>query len=459
MSLFPPIVRSLAFRLAFLYGLAVVAIIPLVSGIFYFGTVGVLARGIDSQLATLSGRLRALAQPEESGAVADEIARLLADGIASDTEIYLLAGPDGHRIVGNIEPWPWSEDQFGSLSDQAVTRLGLPTLARILPVRLPDGDVLVVGRDMPDQQEMRRLVVQALVAGGGLAIVLATLGAVLFHRRMERRFAAIRDIAAKIESGQLDWRIPASASQDEFSRLDADINRMLDRIQHLMDGVRHVSNAIAHDLRTPLGRLRARLDQALRAGDPAALPQAARGTIEGIDQLIALFERLLQIAEAESGTRRQSFAPVKLSALLATIAELFDALAEETGMTLTVDAPMEAVILGDRALLSALLVNLVENAFKYAGAKGGHIALALTVLPREVELSVRDGGPGIPAAERDRVLERFYRLDRSRSQPGNGLGLSLVAAIAALHGGRLILEDADPGLWVRIVLPRNLSKP
>jgi len=454
-----PMFRSLSFRLAFVYGLTVVAIIPVISGIFYFGTVGVLARSIDGQLAALSARLNGLAGELGADEVAAEIGRLLADGVASDTEIYLLTGPDGHKIVGNIDPWPWSETQFGSLSDQALTRLGRPSLARILPVRLPGGEILVVGRDMPDQQEIRRLVVRALIAGGLLAAVLASLGALLFHRRVERRFTAIRDIAAKIESGQLDWRIPVSAGADEFARLDADINRMLDRIQHLMDGVRHVSNAIAHDLRTPLGRLRARLDEALRGGDPAVLPQAARSTIDGIDQLIALFERLLQIAEAESGTRRQSFAPVPLDAVLATIAELFDALAEEKGMTLAVDAPEAAVILGDRALLSALLVNLVENALKYGAVEGGSVALALAMHPREVELSVRDFGAGIPEAERDRVLERFYRLDRSRSQPGNGLGLSLVAAIVALHGGSLSLEDAAPGLRVRIVLPRNLSKP
>ncbi len=451
--------RSLAFRLAFLYGLAAVSVMLVVSVTFYFGTVGVLARGIDTQLGALSARLGVLAEEQGSAEVAQEIGKLLSDGIASDTEIYLLAGPAGGKIVGNVEPWDWTDDQFGRLSDQALRRLGRPSIARVLPVRLPDGDILVVGRDMPDQQEIRRLVVRALIISGVAAAVIAAVGALLFHRRVDRRLAAIRDTAAKIESGQLDWRIPPSRGEDEFSRLDGDINRMLDRIQRLMDGVRHVSNAIAHDLRTPLGRLRARLDEVLRGGDANALPQAARDTIAGIDQLILLFERLLQIAEAESGTRRQSFVPVPLGTLLTTIAELYDALAEEEGMILTVEAPVEVALLGDRALLSALLVNLVENAFKYAAQPGGRIALSLTILPSEIELSVRDDGPGIPPEERDRVLERFYRLDRSRSLPGNGLGLSLVSAIVALHGGRLVLDDGEPGLWVRVLLPRNLSKP
>jgi signal transduction histidine kinase len=447
-----PVFRSFAFRLAFLYGLAVVAVMLVVSVTFYVGTVGVLAGGIDNQLSSLSASLVQMADQQGTGELSEEIGRLLNDGIASDTEIYLLVRPDGSRMVGNVVPWAWTEDQFGHLSDQMLVRMGKLSLARVLPVRLPGGEVLVVGRDMPDQEQIRRLVVRAIVASGLLAALVATFGALFFHGRIERRLAAIRGTAAKIESGQLDWRIPPSSGNDEFSRLDSDINRMLDRIQQLMDGVRHVSNAIAHDLRTPLGRIRARLDEAIRQGDGDRLREAADDTISGIDQLTGLFERLLQIAEAESGARRQSFAPVPLAPLLATLGELYDALADEQGMHFEVSAA-EASVLGDRALLSAMLVNLVENAFKYAALAGTSVELSLTVQSGEALLSVRDHGPGIPADQREKVLERFYRLDRSRSLPGNGLGLSLAAAIAALHGGTLTLEDANPGLRVRITLP------
>jgi len=444
--------RSFAFRLAFLYGLAVVAVMLVVSVTFYVGTVGVLSGGIDSQLSTLSARLVQLAKQQGPREVSEEIARLLNDGIASDTEIYLLVRPDGATMVGNVDPWAWTEDQFGRLSDQRLVRLGTLSLARVLPVRLPGGEVLVVGRDMPDQLQIRRLVVRAIIASGLLAAMVATFGALYFHGRIEQRLAAIRDTAAKIESGQFDWRIPPSGGNDEFSRLDSDINRMLDRIQQLMDGVRHVSNAIAHDLRTPLGRIRARLDEALRRGAGDVLREAAGDTISGIDQLTGLFERLLQIAEAESGARRQSFVPVPLSPILATLGELYDAVADEKGMRFTVSAA-EATVLGDRALLSAMLANLVENAFKYAAIPGTSVDLSLTVGSGQAELAVRDHGPGIPAQEREKVLERFYRLDRSRSLPGNGLGLSLAAAIAALHGGTLRLEDAQPGLRASISLP------
>jgi signal transduction histidine kinase len=449
---------SLAFRLAFLYGLAVVLVMVLVSATFYDGTVGVLGRGIDRQLTTMSNRLAVL--PHE--ALVAEIERLLNDGIASDTEIFLLAHRDGAAIAGNSAAWAWSDGEFGRLSEQPLLRLGRPTTARVLPVLRADGDVLVVGRDMPDQHEIRRMVARALITGGVVAFLVAVLGALLFHHRVEQRLATIRHTAARIESGQWNWRIPVDRENDEFSRLDTDINRMLDHIQSLMDGARDVSNAIAHDLRTPLSRLRGRLDDALRHGDAGTVQEAATQSIADIDRLIALFDRLLQIAEAESGIRRQSFAPCGAAELLSTIAELYDATAEARSAQIQVKAPIDATLFGDRALLSAMLANLVENALKYAKPPAT-ITLSLVPGPEQVEILVEDDGPGIPATERERVLERFYRLDRSRSQPGNGLGLSLAAAVVALHEGRLSLEDAGPGLRVRISLPRgdsfqNLSK-
>jgi signal transduction histidine kinase len=453
---------SLAFRLAFIYGLAVVSVMLVVSAMFYDGTVGVMSRGIDRQLTGLSARLAELAGGADEGAVAAEIGRLLSDGIASDTEIFLLAHRDGAPVVGNVAAWDWKDAEFGRLAERSLVRLGRVTTARVLPVRLPSGDVLVVGRDMPDQHEIRRLVARALVTGGAVALVVAVLGALLFHHRVEQRLAAIRLTASRIESGLWNWRIPVGPTDDEFSRLDTDINRMLDRIQELMGGVRDVSNAIAHDLRTPLGRLRAHLDDALRRGDASELSEAARKSIDGIDALIILFDRILQITEAEAGLRRQCFTLWPAASLLTTIAELYDAMAEERGAQLIVEAPEDATLFGDRPLLSAMLANLVENALKYASPPA---IIKLKLLPKDetVEILVEDNGPGIPADERGRVLERFYRLDRSRSQPGNGLGLALVAAVVALHDGTLSLEDAEPGLRVRIALPRaaaaeNLSK-
>jgi signal transduction histidine kinase len=243
--------------------------------------------------------------------------------------------------------------------------------------------------------------------------------------------------------------------EDEFSRLVGDINNMLDRIEHLMDGVRHVSNAIAHDLRTPLGRIRGALDEALRRGQSGpTLAAAARTAIAEIDELIRVFDRLLQIAEAESGARRQSFAPVRLDPVIADVVELYDAAAEERGSALLRDVDPAAATLGDRNLVASAVANLVDNALKYAGP-GATVQVSARRRHDMVEIIVEDDGPGIPAADRPKVVERFCRLDASRHLLGNGLGLSIVAAIAQLHRGALHLEDAAPGLRARIELPKS----
>jgi len=333
-------------------------------------------------------------------------------------------------------------------------RNGRPSLSRLLPQALPDGSILVVGRDMLDQRDIERLVWHALSAGGAVALLLAIGGALLFRRQLEHRVGAIRRTAREIEAGDLSRRIPISGVEDEFTLLNQEINSMLDRIEHLMDGVRHVSNAIAHDLRTPLGRIRSRLEEALRPGNSTALlAGTARFAIQEVDELIRMLDRLLQIAEAESGARRQSFAPVPLVAVVNDVVELYDATAEAEGITLVREIKGQPVTLGDKNLLTSALANLADNALKYAGS-GATVRVRAAQDRDTVSLIVQDDGPGIPQAERSHVVERFHRLDQSRSLPGNGLGLSIVAATASLHWGKLELEDAAPGLIARIVLPR-----
>jgi signal transduction histidine kinase len=382
------------------------------------------------------------------------VEQLLVDGIEQDTEVYLLVAPDGRRVAGNMYGWSKAAAPPGSLTDLAVMRNGRPSPSRLLPQLLPDGSVLVVGRDMQDQREIERLVWHSLLAGGAVALLLAIGGALLFRRQLEHRVGAIRRTALEIEAGDLSRRIPIADVEDEFARLNRDINRMLDRIEHLMDGVRHVSNAIAHDLRTPLGRIRSRLEEALRPGDGMAqLAGTARFAIQQVDELIQMLDRLLQIAEAESGARRQSFAPVPLVSVLSDVVELYDATAEAEGITLTSNIEGQPVALGDKNLLTSALANLIDNALKYAGS-GSTVQVRATEERNTVSLAVQDDGPGIPPIERARVVDRFYRLDQSRSLPGNGLGLSIVTAIASLHWGKLDLADASPGLIARIVLPR-----
>jgi signal transduction histidine kinase len=228
---------------------------------------------------------------------------------------------------------------------------------------------------------------------------------------------------------------------------------MLDRIEHLMEGVRHVSNAIAHDLRTPLSRVRSKLDEALQHElTITTLSDAAYAAIEGIDDLILVFEKLLQIAEAESGMRTKSFDLIDLNGVAHDMVELYDASAEENRVTLKASHENTALAIGDRNLLASAVASLIDNAIKYAGPSAT-VEIGAYTDEQMVSIVVRDNGPGIPTEELPRVTERFYRLDQSRSLPGNGLGLSIVSAIATLHGGKLYLSDAAPGLIARIELP------
>jgi signal transduction histidine kinase len=444
---------TVAFRLALSYGLLAIGSMSVISAAFYFGTVGVLERSTDGKLLSLSKRLADHFESRGAEGLRHEIQQLLVDGIEQDTEVYLLVAPDGRKIVGNIFGWTQKSAPLNNLTDMAVMRSGRPSFSRLLPRLLPDGSILVVGRDLQDQREIERLVWHSLLAGGAVALLLAIGGALLFRRQLEHKVGAIRRTALEIEAGDLSRRIPIPDVEDEFARLNRDINRMLDRIEHLMDGVRHVSNAIAHDLRTPLGRIRSRLEEALSPGDSAELAGTARFAIQQVDELIQMLDRLLQIAEAESGARRQSFAPVLLASVLSDVVELYDATAEAEGITLTSEIEGQPVALGDKNLLTSALANLIDNALKYAGS-GSTVQVRAIEERDAVSLVVQDDGPGIPPIERARVVDRFYRLDQSRSLPGNGLGLSIVTAIASLHWGNLDLADASPGLIARIVVPR-----
>jgi signal transduction histidine kinase len=445
---------SVAFRLALGHAVLAVTSISVLAAVFYFGTVGVLARNTDAKLQAVSARLVEQFHSRGAAGVQQEIDRLLADGFEQDTEVYLLIAADGRKLAGNLEGWLPPASESGRLEDRSFLRDGRPSVSRVLPLLLSDGMMLVVGRDMRDRLEIERLVWRALAIGGVSAVVLAVFGALLFRRRLEARLAAIRHTAREIEAGDLSRRIPGSGYDDEFERLGREINQMLDWIEHLTDGARHVSNAIAHDLRTPLGRIRGQLDEALRPGPGGAqLAATARGAIGQIDDLIRVFDRLLQIAEAESGARRQAFAPVQLQSVVADIVELYDAEAEERGITLVAEVDSIAATLGDRSLLASAVANLIDNALKYAGA-AATVRVRTTRDRDNVAIIVEDNGPGVPAGERTRVVERFYRIDRGRSVPGNGLGLSIVSAIASLHWGSLQLEDAAPGLRARLVLRR-----
>lgn len=454
----PSFPRSIATRLAFGYGLLVAAALGVLALVFYLGTIGAFDRTIDAKITGIDRRLAARYVDAPPDALVREIDRLLADGIDSDTEVYLLLDAGGKPLAGNLSVWPQPLPRSSTPIDARVVRDGRSTQARLIVSALAGGSTLVVGRDLSDRDAIRDMVWRSLALGALLALALSAGGAVYFRRRLEARVAAIRRTAREIEAGDLTRRIrmPDAGDNDEFGRLTGDINRMLDRIEHLVDGVRHVSNAIAHDLRTPLARIRNGLADAVSGQAAEPLRASAEEAIVRIDELTALFGKLLQIAEAESGVRPDSFAPIDLQAIARDLTELYEAAAEEklVQLALAGEGPVPAT--GDRNLIASALDNLIDNAIKYAGP-GARIEIGAYIGLGHANLVVRDDGPGIPEAELPRVRERFYRLDRSRHLPGNGLGISTVAAIATLHRGTLILENAEPGLRARLSLPLRES--
>jgi len=442
---------SIAARLVLGYGLMLAASIALLSGVFYFATFGVLDSNINNKIIAISNRLVDTFQDRPIADLSEEINRELNDGIDSDTEILLVVSATGQHIAGNLATWLEANAPLGELIKRDVVRVGKPTSARLLIRALPGGGRLYVGHDLSEHDSIRSLVLRSIAAGAALALLLATAGALFFRRQIEGRINDIRRTAHKIELGDLTHRIPIS-SDDEFGLLSHDINRMLDRIEHLMDGVRHVSNAIAHDLRTPLGRIRSKLDDALRHKMTVEiLSDAAHSAIGDIDDLIFVFEKLLQIAEAETGMRTQSFETVNLNDIVLDMVDLFDATAEDHGIVLKTAFNSAVFAVGDRHLLKNAVASLIDNAIKYAG-EGATVEVGTSFNTGVASILVRDSGPGVPEQELPKVTERFYRLDSSRNQPGNGLGLAIVSAIATMHGGMLVLVN-EHGLTARIDLP------
>jgi len=444
--------RSIAARLALGYGLLLALSIAIVGAVFYFGTIGVLDRTVDRKLTELSERLAAMYQDGDSGRTSAEIAHLLTDRTDSDTEIFLLVDAKGRHISGNLSMWP-EGSPVGKLLHVHVTREGRRVPARLLIRDLTGGARLYVGRAMLESNSIRTLVLRSLAYGGLVALLLMVAGAWLVGRQLEARLCKIRRTAAQIEAGDLSQRIPVE-SDDEFGLLSRDINRMLDRIEQLMEGVRHVSNAIAHDLRTPLGRVRNKLDGALRLPQPQtaeAYAEVAQAAIADIDDLTRVFDKLLQIAAAESGMRPEYFDNIDLQQIGADIVEMYEPTADEQGVLLVQMYGLATPARGDRNLMATALASLVDNAIKYGG-NGATVEVSAGHDARGPWVAVRDNGPGVPASELPKLTQRFYRLDKSRHLPGNGLGLSIVAAIAALHGGSLEIEDAAPGLRLRLRL-------
>jgi signal transduction histidine kinase len=319
-----------------------------------------------------------------------------------------------------------------------------------------------VGRDLEERDRLYDIVVAAGRWSIALVIVLGLGGGFFVARRVLRRVDAMTETTGRIMAGDFSGRLPIAGTGDELDRLGEHLNAMLERIEALMQGLKDVSDNIAHDLKTPLTRLRNRCEQALRASDRDAGYRATlEATIDESDALIRTFDALLMIARAESGQARENMSDFDAGEIARDVAELYEPLADDKGLTLAVDVGAAAPIHGNRELVSQALANLVDNAIKYVGSRPQAINGAQSEILVKVRndsdkilLTVSDHGPGIPASDRGRAVERFVRLEQSRTAPGSGLGLSLASAVARLHGGELRLEDNHPGLNAVIALPR-----
>jgi signal transduction histidine kinase len=422
-------------------------------GFIYWATAGFMAHQTDQAIAAeitgLAEQYRRRGTPGLVSVIRDRIAR-----DPGGSSLYLLAGPDYQPLVGNLDRWPRNpEVADGWLNFRLDDGAGPPKPARARPFRLRDGNFLLVGRDVRERQQIQNLITRALGWGLAITAALALAGGTMMSWSTIRRIEAINQTSREIMTGDLSRRIPTKGTGDDFDQLADGLNGMLDQIQVLMQGVRQVSDNIAHDLRTPLTRLRARLEQA-RDGDLAIAAQRTliESTIAEADGLLATFNALLRIARIEAGEGRAAFADVDLARLLTDAVELYEPAAEAREQHITLAAGAPVSVRGDRDLLFQAVVNLLDNAIKYTPT-GGTIDVSLAAAPDGGCITIADSGPGIPPEARQRVIERFVRLEESRATPGNGLGLSLVAAVAALHGATLALEDNAPGLRTILTLP------
>jgi signal transduction histidine kinase len=386
--------------------------------------------------------------------------------------LYLVTTPTGQAVAGNVGSLApgvmgssgWSETEYRRLDDQDKT----DHRALVKVTELTSGFRLLIGRDLEERRRLFGIVAQAAQFSLLIVVVLGLGGGVFVARRVLRRIDAITGTTQRIMAGDLSGRLPVGRSGDELDRLAENLNAMLERIEALMIGLKEVSDNIAHDLKTPLTRLRNRAEEALaKSGNEAEYRTALERTIEESDGLIRTFNALLMIARAESGQARDNMDDFDAADVANGIHELYEPLAEDDGMTLhvkTAAAPLH----GNRELISQALANLVENAIKYGkpaaaaqplGADAAAIGEGREILiearrdGEKVLLSVTDHGPGIPEADRGHAVERFVRLEASRTLPGSGLGLSLASAVATLHGGGLMLGDANPGLRATLALP------
>jgi len=433
--------RSTTLRLAALYTVAFALAVVVLGAITVVSTRDALSKQFDARITAESAALVQEYRSEGLGGVVEAVRERDRTPGAVD---YGLQGPSGEALAGRLaasrSPLGWSVVRTDPKAEAV----------RVLTIGLPDGHRLLVG----DEEERIEALDGALLRGFAGAfvgvVVLGVAGGYALNRDVHRRLSAISGTAEAIIDGDMARRVPVRGSNDDLDRLALTFNRMLDRIAGLMESLKQVSNDIAHDMRTPLTRLRQKLESGLAAPEERA--GALEGALGDLDSILDTFAGLLRIAQIESGARRAAFRPSDLSAIGHTVVEAFAPSAEDAQQTLRLEGDASVPVVGDPELLTQMLVNLVENALRHAGP-GADIRVAAARGESAATLAVIDNGPGVPSQERERLFDRFYRLERSRSTPGSGLGLALVAAVARLHGAEVRLLSAEPGLEARVTFP------
>jgi signal transduction histidine kinase len=423
----------------------------------YYSTVGLLERQIEQTIRAEINGLQDQYRIRGVPGILDVIVRRSTD---ANGALYELSTHEGVHIAGNLAAFPDGKNLDGQWFDfpykVGKDKNAVEHMARAFHVELSDEYELLVGRDVHELMQFRQLIRETLYVALGMALLLGLGGGLLMSRNFLKRVDAITETSHSIMAGDLTRRMPVSGSGDELDRLSSSLNDMLSQIERLMAGMKEVSSNVAHDLKTPLTRMRARVEAALRNNDKAEYKGALNQTIEECDALLRTFNALLSIAQAESGQVREGLVVLDAYETLADVVELYEPLVEEAGGTLKLEAREGLRVRANRQLLAQAVSNLIDNAIKYgesANGRGADITVTGSIEDNTVFITVADQGQGIPAIDRERVRDRFVRLDESRTKSGNGLGLSLVSSVMTLHGGQLQLEDNNPGLKAVLRLP------
>jgi len=456
--------RTTAFKLAL--GLLGVFVLTAVFALGY--VLWQSNRLIHAQIAeTVNTEVQSLSREYEGGGVLRLAQEVEKRGRQPGSFLYLLTAPNGLPIAGNVGDLPPGALDKAGQNEIPYARRGetrrASSLASVRVVLLPNGFRLLVGRDLAERGRFAAVLVRAVFGGTVLIVLLGLAGGLIVAQRVLRRIDIFTDKSRTIMAGDLSGRLPLAGTDDEFDRLAVATNAMLERIEGLMGEVRAVTDNIAHDLKTPLTRLRNNAEEALRTAEsPDDYRLALEKVIDESDGMIGIFNAILLIARVEAGMAREIMQPLDAAELVEGMAELYEPVAEEGGVACRVAVQPELRVFGNRELLGQALANLLDNALKYAhvAADGtqGVVSITAERQGEHVLFAVADRGRGIAEADRNRALERFGRLEQSRSLPGSGLGLSLAAAIARLHGGELRLEDNAPGLRAVLVLPATLRE-